>query len=292
MPADPAFLLGFGRLPMEQIEELRRIFGLDKPMLEQYFLYVVNTLKGNFGISFFYRAPVLKVIMDFLPRTLLLSISATTLAVLISVFIGVHSASNYGKKRGLVSLVLMILFRSVPSFWLGSIFLWLFAFQLGWFPLAGMASRPPPTEPLLYIGDVLHHLILPALTLALGIFATIALILRGAMLGELSQDYVTLARAKGHRERTVLYKHALRNALLPVITAIALAYGVCLTHTLLVEIVFSWEGIGKLMLYSVNRRDYPVLQGIFFIIAIMVIFSNLIADLLYGVLDPRVKRGK
>ncbi len=291
-PGDPAILLGFGQLSAEQIEQLRIQMGLDLPLWQQFFIYIANMFQGNFGYSFKTQNLVLEEITYRLPNTILLMGTAIFLAAVIGTFLGIQAADKHGKKAGGAILTGSLILYAVPGFWLGMLFLLFFSFHLGWFPLAGTMSRPPPSEPLLFAVDVLWHLVLPVavmVTITMGFYV---LTMRASVLDELTQDYVILATAKGLKKRTVLYKHVLRNSMLPLVTFLAVNIGSIFSGSVLIEVVFSWYGLGTLIFQSVLARDYPVLQGAFFIIAVVVVFANFAADLLYAFLDPRVKVGR
>jgi peptide/nickel transport system permease protein len=291
-PGDPALLLGFGQLDSAQIEELRRQMGLHLPLWQQFFIYMANMLQGNFGYSFYSGNPVLQEIAYRLPNTILLVGTAIFLAAVIGTLLGIQAADKHGRKAGGAILTGSLILYAVPGFWLGMLFLLSFAFHLRWFPIGGTISRPPPTEPLLLAADILWHLVLPVTVMTTITMGFYVLTMRASVLDELTQDYVILATAKGLRKRTILYKHVLRNSMLPLVTFLAVNIGSIFSGSVLVEIVFSWYGLGTLIFQAVLARDYPVLQAVFFIIAVVVVFANFVADILYAFLDPRVKVGR
>ncbi len=290
MPGNPISMVAdVVRLRAEQIQRLYELFGLDKPLWDQYVQYVIQTLKGFYGYSFYTQRPVSDEIMQRLPNTLLLLGTATVLSIVIGMVVGIVAAARRGSVIDISAISFGFLGNSVPVFWLGLILLVVFGVKLQWFPLRGTTSVPTPTEPLAIVTDILWHMTLPTLALVIILFGGYALVMRAAMIDVLTEDYITLARAKGIDERTVLYKHALRNAMLPMVTVIALAFGFLLSGALLTETVFSWYGLGRYIWDAILKQDYPALQGIFFIISVMVVAANLIADLIYGVLDPRIR---
>jgi len=203
--------------------------------------------------------------------------------------VGIVAAAKRGSVVDISAITFGFLGFSVPTFWLGMIFLLVFGYYLRAFPLRGTVSVPPPTDPLLLTFDTLWHLALPCLTLVIIQFGGNALVMRAAMMDTLTEDYIMMARAKGLEERTVLYKHALKNAMLPMVTVIALSFGFILTGAILTETVYSWRGLGTYIWMSIQGNDYPALQGIFFIVSVMVVICNFVADMVYGILDPRVR---
>lgn len=290
MPGDPiAMLADQIRLKPEQVQRLYELFGLGKPLWEQYVLYMIQTLQGFLGYSYYTQHPVTQDIMIRLPNTLLLVGTSTIISIVIGMVIGIVAAARRGSAIDIGAISFGFLGNSVPTFWLGLLLLLVFGVNLQWFPLRGTTSVPSPTDPIALVLDILWHMTLPTLVLVIIQFGGFALIMRAAMMDVLTEDYITLARAKGIDERTVLYKHALRNAMLPMVTIIALAFGFTLSGALLTETVFSWSGLGRYIWDAIVKQDYPALQGIFFIISVMVVVANLFADLVYGFLDPRVK---
>jgi peptide/nickel transport system permease protein len=290
MPGDPvSMIVDVVRLRPAQVERLYELFGLDKPLWEQYLQYMTQTLQGFYGYSFYSQRPIAEDIMARLPNTLLLIGTATVLSIVIGMVIGIVAAARRGSVIDFSVISFGFLGNSIPIFWLGLIFLLIFGVNLKWFPIRGTTSVPAPTEPLALVADILWHMTLPTLALVIILFGGYALVMRASMLDVLTEDYITLARAKGLDERTILYKHALRNAMLPMVTMIALAFGFLLSGALLTETVFSWFGLGRYIWDAILKQDFPALQGIFFMISVMVIIANLIADLIYGFLDPRIR---
>ncbi len=292
MPANPVLLVADAvRLRPEQYQRLMQLYGFDRPLWEQYVKYVVESFQGFFGYSYYTQRPVGVDIMERLPNTLLLMGTSTILAVLVGMAVGIVAAAKRGSLVDVSAITFGFIGYSVPTFWLGIIFLLIFGYYLRAFPLRGTVSVPPPTDPLLLVFDTLWHLTLPALTLVIIQFGGFALVMRAAMMDTLTEDYIMMARAKGLEERTVLYKHALKNAMLPMVTVIALSFGFILTGAILTETVYSWHGLGTYIWSSIQGNDYPALQGIFFIVSVMVVICNFVADIAYGILDPRVRFG-
>ncbi len=292
-PGDPVDVLGAaGRLPREVAEQQRINFGLDRPLVERYVRYIWNVARGNLGNSYTLPVSVASAIARRIPATLLLALSALfidfTLGVLIGAFQGTRDRSRMDDGLSLVTLTLF----SLPVFWLGAMLILVFTHNLGWLPPSGI--RTPWLYPHLSwvesIWDHAKHLVLPALTLGLIGAASTARFQRAAMIDVVHHDYVRAARAKGLEERAILYRHALRNALLPVITLFGLAFPVLLSGAVLVEEVFSWPGLGSLAVDAFRNRDYPLVTGMAIVAALMVVVGNLVADLLYRAADPRTRQ--
>lgn len=290
MPGDPASMLVRNpRMNAESLERVTRMFGLDKPVHEQFLMYARDLSRGELGTSFIFRKPVILIIGERLAATLLLTVVAELLAIGIGLFVGILAAWKRATPVDVAALGFTLVSYSMPTFWLGILMVALFSGALGLFPVSGMIS------PALVFADgwtkavdVLGHLFLPAVTLALVLAGEYALIMRNSMIEVLTEDYITTARAIGLPERDVLRKHALPNALIPMSTVIAMSLGFTVTGALQVETVFSWPGLGRLMYDALKGRDYPLLQGIFLITSIAVIGANFAADILYRYIDPRV----
>ncbi len=269
-------------------EQIIREFGFNEPLPEQFFVYISNALHGNLGVSFYYREPVTEVIFQRIPATLLLTGTSAVLSFIIGTLLGVLAAS---RPRSIidrfVSGVSMFGY-TVPVFWLGIIFLEIFASYYHIFPAGGIHSLNAPTNFFGNLEDLIWHMILPVATLTITSIAPFALFTRAGMIDALGKDYILTAKAKGAGSFRVLFRHALRNALLSVMTVFGLTLAFLLAGTTLVETVFSWPGIGLLMFTSVVARDYPVLLGIFLIIAVSVFVANLATDIVYAFLDPRI----
>ena len=280
-----------GGITPEIIAEIRAEYGLDKPLYEQLALYVLKILQGDLGHSFFYDIPVATLIWDALPQTLLLVITALSLALVIGTIFGVIAARRPNSAFSHFITVLALVGFSAPVFWTGLMFLIAFASFIPVFPPAGMAT--PGLEPgsIDYYLDVLHHMVLPVVTLALIYLAFYSRLSRASMLDVLGSDYVRTARAKGLSERVVVYKHALRNALIPIVTIAGLQFAQILSGAVLVEAVFTWPGLGTLALEAILRRDGPTILGILFFSAAVVVVFNLLTDLTYNLIDPRVRLG-
>jgi peptide/nickel transport system permease protein len=297
MPGDPfAFLTGEPTMDMpvvldEEIKaKLLTYYGLDKPLLQQFSDYMLNLLHGNLGWSIHYNAPVWEILIGSLKWTLLLVGTSTVIYMVSGIILGAVSAWKKGKKMdaGLLALILSI--SSFPSFFLGMLFIIILGVNLHLFPISG--ARTPFVEySTLFeeIIDILHHLILPAVTLILTSIGGIYLLTRNSMLNVLDEDYILTARAKGLSEGYIMRRHALKNALLPISTVIALIAGFMVMGTILVETVFAYPGVGRLLYDAVLVRDYPLLQGAFLIITLTIIAANFVADMIYVYLDPRVK---
>lgn len=293
MPGSPlVFLAGedVGFLSPEQRHQLYSLYGLDQPQWRQFLTYAANLTRGQLGYSFQRGRPIAHMIGERLPYTLLLVGTALILATLAGALLGALAAWRRGSALDLGSLGVVMLFESVPSFWLAMIFIAVFAAGLGWFPVfgAGTAGVALAGWPLLV--DRARHIALPLATLTIITIPGIYLIMRYSMLAVLGEQYIATARAKGASERAVLRRHAVRNALLPVATVFMLNLGFIVSGATIVETVFSYPGIGRLLYEAVLNRDYPVIQGTFFIITISVIAANILCDLLYPLIDPRVRQ--
>jgi len=293
MPGDPTqFFAATGKLTKDQMLEIQKMYGLSEDPLTRYVKYIYNMLTFRFGYSYFSKRPVIQDVMIRLPNTFLLVGVSTIFAIIIGVILGVYAAANRGKKFDTASVIISLLFYSFPSFWIGMLLILIFHYYLGWFPGAGSFPREwllNPPDPLTLIAGRIHHLVLPLVTLTLFMYGGYLLLTRACMLEVLTEDYIITARAKGLKERTVLFRHALKNASLPLITSAALSFGFLLTGAMITEQVFTYPGMGQWLYQSITYADYPVLQAVFYLIALCVIAANFIADLLYGVIDPRIK---
>ncbi len=292
-PGDPAETIAgeMGGATAKMLAEIRAGYGLDKPLLTQLGIYLDHVAHGNLGMSYYFNQPVISLIAQRVGPTLLLVLAAQVVAVTAGVAMGVFAAR---KPDGLLSAlvtVVSIIGYAAPVFWTGIMLIILFASVWPVFPVDGMTSARLSGGYFAYIGDVLHHLVLPAFTLAIIFLAQYSRLSRASMLDVLGADYIRTARAKGLSERKVVYKHALRNAVLPIITVAGIQFGNLISGALLVESVFNWPGMGRLAFDAVLRRDYPTLLGILFFAALMVVVANLLTDLSYRFADPRIRTG-
>ncbi len=290
-PGDPVETIAgsMGGMTEELKLELRQQFGLDQPFIVQLGVYLGKILQGDFGFSYFFNTPVSELILERLPATLLLVVISVLAAFLVGTFMGTLAAR---KPNGLLSQIVTILSivgYSAPVFWTGIVLIILFASVLPIFPVSDMRSPGSEATGLAGVLDVLHHLILPAFTLAFVYIAQYSRLARASMMETLGADYIRTARAKGLSETMVLYKHALRNSVLPVITMLGMQFGNVLAGAILVETVFNWPGLGRLAFDSVLRRDYPTLLGILFFASLMVVIMNQVTDWVYRIIDPRIK---
>lgn len=324
MPGDPVGLFtqglrGYGeKEKAELIKALKEQLGLADPPHIQFLKYVRNMFTWSFGNSIYTRRSVANEMMYRLPWTILLMGGSTAFAAVIGIVLGVQVAHRRGGKFDSSMVLTSLLFYSLPTFWMGMIFITVFYLDLGWFahahahPLEWNLSGWPqaltissgsspqtlniflgfnPQEALRLLNGLLFHWTLPLLTLTLFQYGGYLLLTRATMLDALTDDYIITAKAKGVKERTILYKHALKNASLPLITSVALSFGFMLSGAIITETVYSWPGLGGWIWNAIQQKDYYVLQAIFYIIALCVIAANFISDLLYGVIDPRVKYG-
>ncbi|HEX4222422.1 MAG TPA: ABC transporter permease [Pseudonocardiaceae bacterium] len=293
LPGDPVRTMTHGApIGTKQLLALRAQLGLDKPLIVQFFDYLGNLLHGDFGTSFAYNQPVGQLLLAALWPTVLLVGSATVIAIALGLWMGTRSGwrpdSVFDKTTSTIALTLW----SVPQFWLGMILILVFAQGIGpipgLFPVQGLTSADvAPGFP--YLVDLLHHLVLPCLTLVAAIYAQYLLIMRSSLVDEMGADYLVTARAKGLRDDVVRRRHAVPNALLPTVTLIFLNLGLVVNGAVAVEVVYSWPGLGLLMYNALNVPDLPLIEGAFITLAGAVIVMNLLADLLYRLLDPRVR---
>jgi ABC-type dipeptide/oligopeptide/nickel transport system permease component len=290
LPGDPVdALVGDFPAPPDYVAQVRTEFGLDRPLYIQLWLYLVNLAHGNLGFSFLNRQPVLPLILQRAGTTLLLMIPALILASVLGILIAVRAAAHAGRLLDSLLTGVSLAGYSIPVFWLAQVLIVVFAVNLGWLPAQGIRSVRSQATGLGALLEFLKHWALPGFCITIFYLAVIARVARSSMLEMLHQDFVLTARAKGLSERTILWRHVLRNALIPVITVIGYNFGYSLTGAILTETVFAWPGLGGLFITSISNRDYPVLAAIFLLAAVAVVAANLITDLLYAVVDPRVR---
>jgi peptide/nickel transport system permease protein len=281
----------------QQKEALLDLYGLNEPLHIRYSKYVVNMFTWSFGLSFQTMRPVIEDLSWRLPVTVLLLGSALVATILVGIPMGILAGSRRGSKVDVAAIGAGLFTWGVPVFFIQLLFMMFFcyyaklAFGFSLFPVRGLYSIPPPTNPFAYMADVAWHLALPLITLVVGSFGSWALYTRNLLLDSLTQDYVITARAKGLTERTVLYRHAFRSTLPPIVTMITLSVPGIVTGAMITEWIFTIPGIGRWYLNALMAADYPVMQSVLFIFAVLVIVANLVADLLYGVLDPRIRIG-
>jgi ABC-type dipeptide/oligopeptide/nickel transport system permease component len=275
VPGDPvAQMLGEGAR-VEDLQQLRHALGLDLPLLTQYGRYMGGVLHGNLGESFRFQQPVLRVVASHYPATLELAIVALLICAAIAIPAGVLAAHRRGERTDHAVGVLTLFGLSIPNFALGPILILVFSVILGWLPVSGR-------------GGILH-LVLPAFTLGAALAAILTRMVRTSVIEELSADYIRTARAKGLTESAVLFRHAFRNALIPILTILGLQFGTLLAGTIVTESIFAWPGIGRLAVQAIGARDYPLLQGCILLIAVSYVIVNLLTDFVYAVVDPRVR---
>lgn len=294
MPGDPVVTMTRGRpVTIDQINELRAQLGLDRPLWQQFLDYLVGVLQGDFGESYTYQRPVGELILDRLWPTILLAGTATLLAAVLGLWLGTLSAWRRGSRFDRVATGTALTLWSVPTFWLGLIVLMVFAVGIGpipgLFPTGGMVSTDTPPDFLSQALDTAHHLVLPVITMVAVIYAQYQMVMRASLLEEMGADYLTTARAKGLRDDLVRRRHAVPNALLPTVTLIFLHLGLVVSGAVTVETVFSWPGLGQLLYQALQVPDLPLVQGVFIVLTGSVTAMNVVAELLYRVLDPRVR---
>jgi ABC-type dipeptide/oligopeptide/nickel transport system permease component len=275
LSGDPAVLMLPPDASAEQIARFRRDWGFDQPIIVQYGNFLARALQGDMGTSLRHGTPALPLIAERLPATLQLTVTAMLVAILLAIPLGVLSATHRGSPIDLLTMTVALIGQAVPNFWLSIMGILLFAVTLGWLPTSGRGTW--------------LHVVMPAGVLAIGLMALLTRLARSTMLEVLSEDYVRTARAKGLREWAVLSQHALRNALIPLVTVIGLQFGYILGGAVVVETVFTWPGVGLFTIQAITNRDYPVVQAAVLILSSAVVLINLLVDLLYGLLDPRIR---
>ena len=272
---DPVYLMAPPMATLEDLEEIRQFLGLDKSLPEQYWTFLVNMSHGDFGTSIHNRQAVSKLIGDRLPNTMTLGLSAIILGLLVSLILGVIAACKFGTWMDTGVKLLAILGQALPSFWLAIVAIAIFAGWLGWLPPDGIGG--------------IDHYVLPVLTLSFFMLPIMTRLIRSSMLEVLDSEYIKLARIKGLSETFVVWKHALRNAIIPFLSAAGITFGTIVTGAVVIETVFSWPGIGRLMAEAVIQRDFPVVQALVLLTAIVVLMVNLVVDILYAYVDPRIR---
>lgn len=275
LSGDPARMMISDEAPREQYEEMRRLLLLDRPLPEQYWRWISQAVKGDFGISLRYQIPVSELIRQRLPATLELAVAAYGVTLLLGLTIGVYSAAYRGSPLDAGARLLAIIGQAAPNFWLGIMLVLIFAVSLGWLPSGGRGEW--------------RHLILPAVTLGWAPVAGLMRITRSSMIEVLGSDYIRLARVKGVSETRVLWKHAFKNGALPILTYASLVFLALIRGSVIVETVFFWPGIGRLVLEGVNNRDFQLVQAIILLFSSWVIFGNLLVDILYVYLNPKIR---
>ncbi len=306
IPGDPAEVMLYPKGTPEEVEALRHKLGLDKPLYLQYFTWILNALHFDLGNSVQTGQAVLKEILHRFPATIELTLAALLIAIFIGVPLGVIAAQKRNSIIDYFCISISLFGVSIPIFWLGLMLIYIFSVSFGWFSVSGRITMGTSLKAItgfytidsllsgnfkIFI-DVLKHLILPAVSLSSVSLALIVRVTRSSMLEVLSQDYIRTARAKGITYRRVIFKHALKNAMIPVLTVVGLQLGRLMGGAILTETVFSWPGIGTLVVSAIYGRDYPIVQGVVFVIAFVFIFVNIIVDVLYAYLDPRIRYDK
>ncbi|HEY9291615.1 MAG TPA: ABC transporter permease [Microlunatus sp.] len=291
LPGDPVRAIAKDR-PMnaEQMAQLRHQYGLDKPLIAQFWDYLRNIVTGNFGESYVYHRSVSSLIADYFWPTILLTATSAVIAIALGLWLGQKAAWKRGSWFDRLTTGSSLVLWSVPTFWLALILLMIFGGTLQWFPTGGMVSPDAPAGGIGRVLDIASHMVLPVITMVAVIYAQYVMVMRASLIEELSADYLTTARAKGLREDLVRRRHAVPNALLPTVTLVFMHIGGLIAGAVTVETVFSWPGLGKLTYEALSGPDLPLLQGTFVVFSAIIIAMNLIAELIYRQLDPRVRR--
>lgn len=290
-PGDPVLALAGQNGDAAYYAFMRQKFGLDQPLPTQLAVYAGNVVQGDFGSSYIQGRPAMDAILERLPATALLAGTAIVLSTLGGIALGVLAASRPRGARDLTISTMSLGFYAAPVFLIGQLAVLVFALGLGWFPIQGMTTARDPATGWALALDVAHHLALPAAVLAAAELAAISRLSRAGLLEELGRDHIRTARAKGVPESAVLLKHGLRRALLPVVTVVGGRIGYLISGAIITEIVFGWPGVGQLLLDSMQNRDIPVVLGLFVVMALFVVFANLVTDVVYAFLDPRIRLG-
>lgn len=275
LAGDPVALMLSEDATQEEIDTLRAALNLDKPFIVQFGTYLGNLLQGDFGVSFHYDLPALPLVLDRIPATVILTVASMIVGALIAIPLGIWSATKKNTGIDVVITGASVLGQAIPNFWLGIMLILVFAVNIQIFPVSG--------------NETFMHLVLPAITLGTGLAATIARLTRSNLIEVLSQDYVRTAKAKGADKFLVTFRHGLRNSLIPVVTVMAMQTSSLLGGALITEYIFSWPGIGQLLIQAIHTRDMAIIQAATFIIALAVILMNFLADITYRLLDPRIK---
>ena len=291
MPGSPDRAIKNPNLTAAQVEAARARWGLDKPLLpDQLVAYIQSTMSGDLGYSIKYRGqPVTEVIADAAGPTILLIGLAEIIAIVGGLALGAYSGWRRGGVVDRIGGGLGLILYSMPYFVIGMPLIIIFAAGLGWFPTSGMTTPGGPTDPVGYLVDLARHLVLPVTAVALGLIGGYSILMRSAIIDTRNEDYITTARAKGLADGRILRTHAFPNAMLPMVTLIAINVGYVIAGAITAEIVFNWPGIGTLTVFALDARDYPLLQGIFLLVSVSVVLANFVADIIYGFLDPRVR---
>jgi peptide/nickel transport system permease protein len=293
IPGDPVRLMFRDpRISPQKIQEMYELFGLRGSLWDQFVAYLNRLfLYGDLGFSFTRRAPVTEVIVDKIPQTLMLVITALIIAVAVGTLLGAIAGWRTGTKFDSIIITISLAFYSIPTFVMGIIMLLIFGLYLGIFPIGGMVTIGAGLTGFAYVKDVLWHMFLPCGAIVVWYIGEYVIVTRNSMQDVLDQDYITSARAKGIKESAILRRHALRNAILPVVTITGVNVAFAVAGVIEAETVFMWPGVGRLVFSSVMSRDYPVLQGLFLLFAVAIVTANLVVDLIYGYIDPRIKVG-
>jgi len=274
LSGDPVMLMLPADASNQEIEDLRQQLGFNDPIYVQYLRFAWQALRGEFGESMYYKVPAMQLILERLPASLELALAAMLIALAVAVPIGIISAVRRGSLLDMGSMLGALFGLSMPHFWLGIMMILIFSVKLGWLPTSGRGS--------------LAHLIMPSLALGLSLMAMFARLTRSVMLEVLSLDYIRTARSKGLKERIVIAKHAFKNALIPLVTVAGMQFGFLLGGTVIIETVFAWPGVGRLVVQAIFNRDYPLVQAIVLVLAVIFVAVNFIVDMLYMYLDPQI----
>ena len=289
-PGDPIRIMAGTDNPNEEmIEALQQKYGLDKSIPEQFVMFLGNVAKGDLGYSYISDESVIKLIGEKIGPTLALSLTAVLLSVTIGTLIGIYAARKNGSKFDQVVCSISYVFDATPGFWLGLMMILIFASTLKWFPTSGMVNLRANYKGFAYFADVCRHLVLPITTMVLTQTPYYFRIARSSVLQVMSEDFITTFKATGMKESRIFNKYVLRNAILPTVTVLGMSLAFLLSGSVLIETVFAWPGMGRLMFSSISKRDYPVLTGIYLVTSVVICIAMILVDILYGFIDPRIR---
>ena len=290
-PGDPVAALAGDYVTKEYRDLIIQHYGLDQPLITQSFKYFKNVVTGDFGDSYYFKAPVFAVISTRVLPTLLLIVPSVVLSTFFGIVLGMLTVRFKSYTIGIGIPILATIIYALPTFWLGYLLILFFSIKLNIFPIQGMSNPRQPLEGLEYFIDVLKHLALPLLTMVLTQLAQVVLLVKSRLSEEIQRPYFKTALSKGLKRQSAIFNHALPNAMLPIVTVLGTRFGFLITGSILTETVFAWPGLGRLMIIAIEVRDYPLVLGILFMLSLIILILNLITDLIYTILDPRINFG-
>lgn len=292
VPGDPAIAIGGPTADQAFLDSVRKRFGLDKPLIEQYFIYMSNVIQGDLGFSYQSRRPVLDVVLERVGPTLLLMLTAWTASLMLGILLGTFAGMRKGAKADRALSIGALTLYSIPVFWLALMTVLMFGLNLRWFPISGMMDTVNPRQGIELVFDIISHMALPIIIMIAFYMPQFFMLTRSSVIDTQDEDFVKTLQATGLQYTTIGTRYVVKNASLPVVTLAGLWLGYSLTGAVLIEVIFGWPGLGRLLFDSAITRDYPVLLGVFFVASLMVVGVMLLTDIVYVYLDPRVRYGK